>query len=107
MIPANEHGEQVYEVEAVVNDKIEKCKRSFRVSWKGHSSYAWEPEEHLLHAQAEIEQYFTAHPSRREATEGVGVCAVVMRDECSVVCATDSVITPMGVSRVRYALPAP
>ncbi|KAJ2783471.1 hypothetical protein H4R18_001680 [Coemansia javaensis] len=48
MDTADEDGTE-YEVEAIVDDRIERGKREFLLKWKGygHDANTWEPEEHL------------------------------------------------------------
>lgn len=50
--PVTVEGEDEYEVEEILDDRIARGKRQYRVRWKDWNSAhdTWEPEENLLHA---------------------------------------------------------
>eukprot|EP00105_Crassostrea_gigas_P036076 XP_019920224.1 PREDICTED: kinesin-related protein 4-like [Crassostrea gigas] len=57
--------ERRYNVEKIINDKIMRGKRYFRIKWEGFSSTdnSWEPEENIPNAL--IQEYFRVKSERR------------------------------------------
>ncbi len=58
-------GEEEWEVEKVLNSKIERGKMKFLVKWKGYSleENSWEPESNLENAKDAIEIFYSENPN--------------------------------------------
>src|SRR5688572_25899590 len=59
-VEIHEEGEDEWEVEKILNDKIYRCKRMFLIKWKGFPEYeaTWEPLEKLKGATETIREYW-------------------------------------------------
>lgn len=57
--------ERRYNVEKIINDKVMRGKRHFRIKWEGFNSKhnSWEPEENIPNAL--IQEYFRVKSERR------------------------------------------
>ena len=60
-----------YEVEAVLDSKIQRGKLRYLVDWKGYGpeERTWEPAEHLTHTEEVVRTYHQQHPQRPSATD--------------------------------------
>ena len=63
-IPDVIEGQEEYEVEGIIDHRIQKNQQQYFVKWKGYDHYenSWEPEENLLpHAQDILKEYQKEH----------------------------------------------
>ena len=51
--------EEEWEVEQILNRRVRQGKTEYYVRWKGFSEAhdSWEPEAHMLHAQAKVTEF--------------------------------------------------
>ena len=54
-------GEEEFEIEEILNDRIHRCKQQYLVKWLGYpsSENSWEDEKDLQHAGALLHEYLT------------------------------------------------
>jgi hypothetical protein len=64
-------GSQEYEVEAILNSKIQRRKLWYLVDWKGYKpdERTWEPAEHITHAAEAVAAYHLRHPQRPSTSD--------------------------------------
>lgn len=64
-INSSDDDKRRYNVEKIINDKIMRGKRYFRIKWRGFNSKdnSWEPEENIPNAL--IQEYFRIKSERR------------------------------------------
>ena len=60
------HGEEEWEIEAIMAHKKTQCGIKYLVKWKGYpeSENSWEPAENLENAKDMVEDYHRAYPGR-------------------------------------------
>ncbi len=49
--------ENLWEVEAIVGEKVEGEVQYFHVKWEGHTELTWEPEENMVNAKGKINEF--------------------------------------------------
>ncbi len=65
--PVYVDNEAEYEVEEVVDSKVQAGKLMYKVQWKGyqgHDRYGWEPPAHLQHCANLVKSYHLCYPNR-------------------------------------------
>jgi hypothetical protein len=62
--PVEVEGEMEFEVEEVVNARLQRGKLEFLVKWEGYTPdhNTWEPEEHLKNAKEKVDRFYKKNP---------------------------------------------